>query len=281
MTDSQKSATGETRNTRATLFFERIGLLGGTIASLSMIVSVVYDWGFFTALGISFADAPTTLSDHIQSWLVWLPIVAPSAAVVLGIELPTRRIEHGMTEDEIIASSYSPVRMRRFRNSPYYFVGAMGPIVLILWVLFGEIFINGLYFGLLICWFIFTGWVFNHPTIRDRHSYLFRWSVHWLPPVMILAFYFGSMSAGRDFSLGEYKINVRSISSTKNVEILRSFERWVLVREKHNAIAWIPLEDIGRIELVQTPRPFRGLACIFSKHWCLQQPTGELSDGKG
>ena len=279
MTDSQKSATGEVRNSRATLFFERIGLLGGTIASLSMIVSVVYDWGFFTALGISFADTPTTLSDHIQSWLVWLPIVAPSAAFVLGIELLTRRIERGMTEDEIIASSSSPDRVRRFRNGPYYLIAAMGPILLILWVLFGEIFFFGLWFGLSICWFIFTGWVFNHPTVRYRHSDLFRWTVHWLPPVMILVFYLGSMSVERDFSLGEYKINVRGISSTKKVEILRSFERWVLVREEHNAIAWIPLEDIGRIELVQTPRPFRGLACFFSKRWCLQRPTGELSDG--
>ena len=279
MTDSQKSAREETRSTGAALFFERIGLLGGTIASLSMILSVFYDWGFFTALGISFADAPTTLSDHMQSWLVWLPIVAPPAVFVLGIELLTRRIERGMTEDEIIATSPSPVWMRRIRDSPYYFMGVMGPLLVIFWVLFGEIFFDGLFFGLSICWFLFIGWIFGHPTVKDRHSALFRWSVYWLPPVMIAAFFLGSRSVERAFFPGEYKINVRSTSSTKDVEILRSFERWVLVREEHNTIAWISLEDIGRMELVQKPRPFRGLACIFWKNWCPRGHTEERSDG--
>ena len=261
------------------MFFERIGLLGGTIASLSMIVSVFYDWGFFTALGISFADAPTTISDHIQSWLMWLPIVAPPAVFWLGIELLTRRIERGMTEDEITESSPSPVWMRRFRDSPYFFMGAMGPILVALWVFWGEIFFEGLFFGLSICWFLLIGWVFRHPIVRARHSHLFRWSVYWLPPVMIGIFFLGSRSVESDFSSKEYKINVRSISSTKNVEILRAFERWMLVRDEHNAIVWIPMDDIGRMELVQTPRPFRGLACIFSKNWCPQSLPKRLPDG--
>ena len=278
MTDSQKSAREETRNTGINSF-ERIGLLGGTIASLSMIVSVFYDWGFFTALGISFADAPTTLSDHMQSWLVWLPGVATAAIFVLAIELLTRRIERGKTEDEIIASSPSPVWMRRIRDSPYYFMGFMGPLLVMLWILFGEVFFDGLFFGLSICWFFFIGWIFGHQTVKERHSDLFRWSVYWLPPVMLGIFFFGSMSVEHDFFAGEYKINVRSTSSTKNVEILRSFERWVLVREEHNAIAWIPLEDIDRMEQVQKPRPFRGLACLFSKRWCPKSPTERRSNG--
>ena len=279
MNGSQESAREKTPSAGASAFFERLGLLGGTIASLSIIVSVVYDWGFFSALGISFADAPTTLTDHMQSWLVWLPIVAPPALFVLGIELLTRRIERGMTEDEIIASSSSPVWMRRFRNSPNFYMGAMGLILVMLWVLFGEIFFYGLILSLAVCWRSFTGWVFSHPTVRDRHSYLFRWSVHWLPGVMILFFLWGSMSVEDDFSTRDYKINLRSTSSTKNVEILRSFERWVLVREEQNAIAWIPLEDIDRMELVQKPRPFRGLACLFSKRWCPKSPTERRSNG--
>jgi len=103
--------------------------------------------------------------------------------------------------------------------------------------------------------------------------------VHWLPPVLVLFFYFGSLSVEHDFSAREYKIDVRSISSTKNVKILRSFERWVLVRDERNAIVWIPMDDIGRMELVQTPSSFRGLVCIFSKRWCPRGPKEESSDG--
>ena len=57
-----------------------IGALVGVIASLSVIVSFIYDWGFFWALGISFSQAPTTITDHVQSWIIWLPRV-----IVIGI----------------------------------------------------------------------------------------------------------------------------------------------------------------------------------------------------
>ena len=72
--DSESSATEEARDTGTAISFERIGWFSGVIGSLSVIVSFVYDWGFFAALGISFADAPTTISDHIRSWLVRLPL---------------------------------------------------------------------------------------------------------------------------------------------------------------------------------------------------------------
>jgi len=53
--------------------------LTAVFASWSLVVSVAYDWGFFLALGTNFAQAPTTLSDHLSSWLVWATRYAPVA----------------------------------------------------------------------------------------------------------------------------------------------------------------------------------------------------------
>ena len=282
MIDSESSSTEEARNTGTTKSFEQIGLLSGVIGSLSVIVSFVYDWGFFAALGISFAEAPTTISDHIRSWLVWLPAAVAAGIFTLVLELLNRRVERGMTEDEIVA--FSPSWVRRFRASPYYLVAATGPLIVVLWILFGETYFDLLILGLPVCWFIFSGWVFGHPTVRERHTRLFRLFVHWAPAVVIWVFLLGLNSAERDespplSSRTAYTIHSDDGSRSRNVEILRSFEKWLLVREEDNAIAWIPIDDVGRMQLIHTPRRFPGLACMFSKRWCLQESVEENSDG--
>ena len=273
MIDSESSATEETKSMGRTVSFEQIGLLSGIIGSLSVIVSFVYDWGFFAALGISFADAPTTISDHIQSWLVWLPMAVTAALVTLAMELLNRRVEGGMTEDEIIVSS-SPW-VRRFRNSPYYFVALMGPLVVVLWVLFGEIYFASLTVGLPICWFIFSRWVFGHPTVSERHSQLFRLFVHWVPAVVVWVFFLG-INSTEDPTI--YTIHADNASSGRQVELLRSFEKWLLVREEDKTIAWIPITVVDRMQVIKTPQPFPGLVCMFSKRWCPQSLVEETSD---
>lgn len=39
-------------------------------------ISIVYDYGYFKYLGFDFSEAPVTFSDHIQSALIWIPVVA-------------------------------------------------------------------------------------------------------------------------------------------------------------------------------------------------------------
>ena len=52
-----------------TTSIEGIGALTAVVASFSLAMSFAYDWGFFSGVGVSFADAPTTLSDHLHTWL--------------------------------------------------------------------------------------------------------------------------------------------------------------------------------------------------------------------
>ena len=60
------------------------------LASLSILISVTYDWGFFFSLGLSYARSPTTIVDHVQSWLYWLPLfVVSGVGVILAHLTPT------------------------------------------------------------------------------------------------------------------------------------------------------------------------------------------------
>ena len=163
----ESSGNAKDANTQSSL--DRIARLGAVtaIAPLSIAISFFYDWGFFFALGISFEEAPTTISDHIQSWFVWLPAIVPSALIMLAMQLLNIRIEGGMTEHEINESSSNPDLARRFRYSALILMGFTGVPIPVLWLLFGSRFSPGLIFALPVCWFMFVVWVFSLQRVRS------------------------------------------------------------------------------------------------------------------
>jgi len=249
--------------------FEWIGKMSAVVASFGLIVSVLYDWGFLFALNLSFADAPTTISDHVRSWLVWLPKIATVIPFFLAFELLTRRIEHGMTEDEINKSSPNPERTEKFRKSPVYAIGWVGVVALILWVLLGGVFADGAFLGLIVIWLLFTRWVFNHPVVRERHSAPFRFFVRWGTLVMVSLFFFGFTSARSASSSALLPHRLHMSGGVEEAHILRSFEKWLLIQDKAKKILWVRSDEVRRIEGPAAEPPFRGLVCLLSDKLCL------------
>ena len=62
-----------------------------------------------------------------------------------------------------------------------------------------------------------------------------------------------------------------------DINILRVFENWLLIRDKSNRITWIRLEDVRRIESVQDVKRFHGFLCVIWKHLCWRATS---QDGK-
>ena len=261
---------------------ERIGKSTAVIASFSVVISVFYDWGFFFALDISFAEAPTTISDHVRSWLVWLPKIGILVLVFLAIELLIRRLEKGMTEEELIESSSNPTWTKKFRRSHLIAFDVVGILVIIFWLLFGNMFSDGLYVGGIVCWLLFIGWVFEQRVVRERHPAPFRSLICWGPVLMTLVFAFGFTEAKSATNsagvLHRLQMTVPEGSAGQHeARVLRSFEKWVLIREKHGQIAWVRSDDIRRIERTTAETPFRGLICALFGKLCL---SGDSSKTK-
>lgn len=270
------------QSTDLTSAMERVGKITAVIASFSLIVSVFYDWGFISALGLRFSEVPTSVSDHVRSWLVWLPNVVIGVFGVLALELMTRRIEKGMTEEEIIQSSSNPSRTEKMRRRPFHAIGLLGVAVVVLWLLFGDLFRVSLNLGLIVCWFLFTGWVFSHPTLRARHAESFRLFVHWAPPIMIWFYFSGfndataQINSTRPTDVVQIKSS-QPVPSELQARILRSFERWLLVQDINKQVVWVRADDVLRIEGHSERAPFRGIACWFSDSLCYtpSTPTGK------
>ena len=252
--------------------FGNIGVLVGVVASLSIIVSFVHDWGFFFALGTSFAQAPTTITDHMQTWLIWLPILVMLGVAVAARELFLLRVERGMTEEELISTAPHPKIIGAFRKSAQYLVPVSCTLVVVVWIMFGGIFFSVLFLCLAVCWFLFAEWVFRHKVVNVRTPHYLKVTFLWLPTVLSIVFGIGVYSAE---TIGNSSMSHRlvidgkaDVTETVEVEVLRAFEEWLLIRDVNKRLSWIRLDEVKRMELLEGAAPFKGLLCTFSERWC-------------
>ena len=66
----------ESKATSATLAsFENLAKLTPFLTAAVLAISITYDSAYLWALGLSLADIPSSISEHIRSALLWLPII--------------------------------------------------------------------------------------------------------------------------------------------------------------------------------------------------------------
>ena len=244
--------------------------LGGIIAAAtaaSLCASVAYDWGYFRALGIAFDESPTVIADHARTGLIVLPLVALVGFGLLVLDLLTRRIEGGMTEEEIVSSSNNPERTARARARPYTFVFWTAIAALLTWVFLGES--TGAFLAVPVLWGSFVSWVFSHPRLGIAVSETHFRAIYWIPATSACLYFVGS-DAGRvdheSLSI-THRIHLASTSSATapiDVQLMRAFGQWSLTKDQDGNIAWIAQQEILRIYLLKEHTPFPGLACLVA-----------------
>ncbi|MDA8043461.1 MAG: hypothetical protein MPJ22_13665 [Pirellulales bacterium] len=197
-------------------------------------LSVAYDYAYLFRFGISFAEAPTTLSDHIRSSLVWAPIVFAGWFLAVVIEWITRRVEGGMTEKEIIESSSNPKLTEKIRESPKYglFLHVVlvpvvhffvTPLPLLLWTMTAI-------FG----WYLLHDVVFGHPRILEKTSLEFLRLTRFFPPAIMLVAYFGYSAANSLITKANNEYVFAIDGEERQVVFARHFEKYFLIWDKEN-----------------------------------------------
>ena len=229
--------------------FRNIGALVGVIASLSVIVSFIYEWGFFWALGISFSQAPTTITDHVQSWIIWLPRVIVIGILLLAYTLFFARVERGLTEEEMISASRKTRIEKIITKWSNIFIIESCILFTILWLLFGDILFFLALLSLTVMWFVFIEWVFAKTKKSIRYSSFMEYFSLFAPIAVFISFLMGAMSTGvirAEPSMShrlviDGKSGVREIVET---ELLRTFEKWLLIRDENKQLSWIRLDEV-------------------------------------
>ena len=265
---------------------DRLPTLTAIIASWSLVVSVAYDWGFLSALGISFAHAPTTLSDHLSSWLVWATLsYAPLPLVyVIYLMIRLRRyVSATLKEKDWVPSSVRPLfqRMRlAYRVAFWAF-----PAILLAWLLFG---VPANPWGwLAISWIGLAGpLLIDLPNLLSKEeaasarSMVRSFNLPLILLIMVPASFFAFFGGGyghldrvRDDTMPKAFIRLPAGDSdegpvVEEAYVLRSFANWLLVQDQDGTqVDWVRMERVERIEVPPNGR-FVSLLCGVFGLWC-------------
>ena len=259
---------GESNERRLTI--EKLAALAAVGGSLTLVLSVIYDWGFLSALGISMADAPTSLADHLGSWLEWAPRYVILMTFVVLYRLSAVRTVLGLIPSSVYDSL--PTRPRwtkskRRRRAAELVAGA----AFILWLLIGGspalVVIPGIIYGM-----ILVDWITDHPLLTPPRGVLFL--VRLAPVLVLLFFTFGYWSldraVGRTMPKAYVQIHSANTSGSALAEryVVRSFANWLLVQgPDRTQVDWVRMEQVDRIEVHPNVR-LPGLLCGVFDLWC-------------
>lgn len=225
---------------------------------------MIYDWGYLTALGLSFSSLPTSLSDHLRSALNWLPGAIAYMALGVIFELVTRRIEGGKSDRELIASSKHPKIARIFRVGPDKAIVLLSEMAIVLWVMLGDQFRDGLWVLIPIVWLNFSAWVIAHPGIRARTSRAVLLAFAFAPAAAASVYFLGDKTARADVKDREAPAVV--IAGAKSSHdggclLVRTFESVAIVRDATGDVSVIRTADISSI-MPRANSPYRGVLCM-------------------
>jgi len=244
------------------IILEKLAKASGVLAACALILSVIHDWGFFFALDIGFIDIPSSIGDHIRSALIWLPNTLFCFFIVIAIEFVNQRIEHGLTEEEIIQSSKKPERLRKFRQGPAVLFRILAPVLVAGFLLIGDFYRGILPIALVICWAMFSEWVNNAPLIKICRSKTTQKIFHWLPMIFFFVFFLGYNNASDLASdiVPHFKLTLSNADQTLEVNILRQVEKGTLVIDpKTKKITLISWAEVLNLEPIEPYKPYFGI----------------------
>jgi hypothetical protein len=236
-----------------------------------LVISVIYDWGYIHALGLSFATLPTSLADHLRGALKWLPATIMTLVGAAIFEVFNRRIEGGLSEAELLAKSTNPKKLQSFRNSPDWFARIIAIFVVLVWLLFGDFFQRGLDIVAPFLWLTFSLWIIRPPRLRAQLSKPAWIGFLTFPAIIIFAYLHGGYDAHLslvDTSAPIVQLVPGSESLKSPLHLMRTFERFSIVRDDINSVSLIPTSDIKIIQPLRQ-RPFRGFLCEIWSRTCV------------
>lgn len=250
-------------------------------ASISLAASLVFDWGFYSALNLSFLEVPSVFSDHVRSGLLWFPKVVTSFGVILIYEMLSQRIEKGMTEEELIQSSPNPKWTRRFRASPHKLFAYLSVLIVIGYIIAGDYFLGGLPAGLCVVWVTFSVWAQSPSRIVEHRPIAIRLAIHLLPPIAIWLYFSGYSEAVRLYqpSTPVSHLTISGESAPESVVLLRQLDKGLLIKEANNSVGFRPWSEVKKIETPGKYIPTKGVICSQFGVGCISLETQSSAQG--
>lgn len=235
------------------------------MSSASILVSIIYNWAYFHVIGLSLFEV-MTISDQIEGVAIWTVPVVGFFSIGFFADLFFRRVERGMTEEQLIATSPTPRFTRWFRKSHDVAVWALAGLLVFSglisspnedWLPYSYLF--------LFIWFPLISFIFSIPQLQSGYSEFARMLIFFLPPLAALSLGQGSHAAVKDLMTTEPNAVVTSITGDNeaNALILRYIEKGLIYRiTKENVVVFVPWQHVRSVHQ-KIESPLKSRLCIW------------------
>lgn len=255
---------------------EQVGKVVAVIASLLLVVSVFFDYSFLLAIGLSFDEIPSSLSEHVRSAILWAPKLLLTGLAFFMYELFLRRVEGGKSEEELIASSPTPRFTRIFRKSGDLVI----PIVGTLTAVIGPFLSNDLQWAYLLFVLLWGGLavsVVNHPRLGVSFSGL-RARIFIILPILLSIVGLHGYQSGAHMLASvtpKWEMVLRDGSTTTKQNLLgiRRFGSFAIIVDQSKLVSVVPNDAIVSVKNLTSPVQMELNACRWFGVLCQSAPN--------
>ena len=237
------------------------------LAAISLVASVSYDFFFIDYLGLSFAEVPTTLSDHVRSSIVWIPL----SIVTLGFALITLTIAGStsfLTEFTVRRLFKPDVRIEQAQAGQFTSRSKADMFFdLLPYLIFFAVFLVDFSGGLLT--FMYSA-MFVAPW-AIKASTLVKKAIWSMLLIVILTGFIGKFM-GLMFMSGPDKWDVEFLSANGNelesIRNIRQFADVAIIQSSDETVRVISTSDIKSIEKIEKTSIRENFLCQFTGVLC-------------
>ena len=211
---------------------------------------MTYDLGYVYGLSLSFAQIPTSISDHARSIFFWLPTILPIAVFclfLLGLEKPN-------IQSTVIVFEGSPQLQIYNPRTRWLILSAAVAILLVLGclaLLYRGIRPLSVLLGLVVIWFVVYMQLMHVTSLKQFSDFVSKF-VYFTPVGLIVLFAIGYWEGSNDQRPSESRFNATieykdGARPDTQIVILRTFEKAFLVATKENQAKVVMASEIHHV----------------------------------
>lgn len=256
---------------KKSILVETITQIIPILSSILLVASLTYDYAFLWAIGLSFNDIPSSITEHIRSAILWSPAAFLYLIFILLFELIIRLTYDGVSEEEILSKKYSSSQLRGHKRIQNYVV--YGTFVLA--ALFSTFTATDQSWIYLLFMAIY-GFIFGIVSTNENMEKLLNTPIS---RVLVIAPFFFAMLGFSGFNSGKELLNSKKIiwelSISQNEEVstlkfigLRRFSEFTIAVAENQNISIIPNESILNALMIKPLEPKVSNACKWFNITC-------------
>lgn len=238
--------------------------------SFAVVVSGVYEFFYFLGFGTQLSETPLTTIDFLRGWMEWSS-TGKYFFLGLCVHLLISRIESWKSEEEIVNATSNPARTRQIRDAPFRAIAWLSALLLLVFLVVGEIYYMPAMLGMLIASIALVLWIAKGSPLGPAMA-----SSKWMNLWVILIFCaFNAFHLGTDASLANSSNRLTTViqDSKTEVKVVRVFDQWSLVDLNDGVFAWYYHQSERIIKFSPDRRQFIGAYCYFWQEFDASKPS--------